>query len=149
MCRSKKLLFGSMSLLQLVSLAGFYIFEVSRKSYMGMNRWIVYQNRRIAELEPLLHIGCALVLLLMAAAGIGSLLHRKKQGIKLLNYGNLLWVMNVVLAILVAAYLLFRSPAQNRYYYFHAAIWAVFLIPQFIKAASLFGRYGKSDRKVQ
>ena len=148
MNRSKKLLFGSMSLLQLIGLAGFYIFEISRKSYMGMNRWIVYQNRKIAELEPWLHLGCSVLLLLMAAVGIGSLLHRKKSGIKLLNYGNLLWVMNVVLAILLAAYLLLQSPAQNRYYYFHGAIWAVFVLPQFLKAAALFRGHGTSDRKA-
>lgn len=148
MNRSKKLLFGSLSLLQLAGFVGFYIFEISRKRYMGMNRWIVYQNRKIAELEPWLHLGCAALLLLMAAAGIGSLLHRKKQGIKLLNYGNLLWGMNVVLAILLAAYLLFQSPAQNRYYYFHGAIWAVFVLPQFLKAAALFRGHGTSDRKA-
>ena len=149
MTRSNKLLFGSMSLLQLVSLVGFYFFEISRKRYMGMNRWIVYQNSKIGELEPLLRIGCAAALVRIASIGTFSLLCRIKAGTGILNYGNLLWFLNAVLSLLLAGYLLLGTPAQERYYYFHAAIWAVFVLPQFIKAVFLFGNCSKSDRKVK
>lgn len=150
MSNFKKLLWTLLTLLQASAVIGWYAFYRATRKFMGINRWIIYQNQKLeqrASGKLLCVIFC--LLLLIFSASILRRLWQNKNGRRTVSgrYRIGLHLCNALLSAGLLLYALSHSTKDTRLYLFVLAFSALFLTAQWLKSLLYFG--GRTEYKRQ
>ena len=128
----KKAAYISVTILEILCLAGAWAVQYFTRRKMGMARYVVYKNRSWEARYPmeLLANGAALLMAVLAAALLLYFLRQRR------NLPKTAWLMNAGMTALTSAYGGFtwmNSAQEVRSYYFISAILGAVSLIQIVK----------------
>ena len=128
----KKAAYISVTILEILCLAGAWAIQYFTRRKMGMARYVVYKNRGWEARYPmeLLANGAALLMAVLAAALLLYFLRQRR------NLPKTAWLMNAGMTALTSAYGGFtwmNSAQEVRSYYFISAILGAVSLIQIVK----------------
>ncbi len=128
----KKIIYSIVTILELAFLAGAYIVNYFTVKKLGMNRWVNARCLKWEKMYPIFGIKVVVILLLLALTVLVVRLYWKKRK-EVKRRVGFMTVMTIVLSFVCIGFVLFKSFAVMRAYYFISMMFAVAAFLQIIK----------------